>query len=260
MFRLITLLLLVACGSDLSRECRVAGASQLQIEQDEYGFVESDKCDSLLLSALISSAGYAVDISAAEDDPGHWYRRPLGYAECYASGESRSTISRDQLLGLYWHIWAHQDLGMANRLWAYGQSHFWRMGEGRLGGADTVMNPAMISTLAQMIYRMGGRSHKERLLPVIWSMTTEPGQLYRNRLVALHLGLRRELYGNVGLQADRVLGQLRQTWPDNPLFAWAAGNTCNALGLATNGTIPSGVHNSDEYVYEKIFVLGRLRG
>lgn len=256
----LLLALLTACGSgERGRDCRVSGGPSVELEQDVHGFVEAEKCDSLFLSGLVSSAGYDVDIEAAEGEPGEWFRRPTSYPECWASGESRSTISRDQLLGLYWHIWTHGDLAMAERLWDYGMERGWKMGDGRHHGADTLMNPAMLSTLAQMIYRLGGEDNSARHVPTIWHVTTEEGQFYRNRLTAVHLTLREELYESIGLQARTVVNRLVELWPDNPLYRLAAGDTCTALDRVLDSATPSGVHSEEEYVYEKAFVLGRLR-
>lgn len=264
MRKIIILLIAIfigSCGTPRPVNTRTCTPIQIKVEfeRDQHGFVETTKCDSLFFSGLLSASGYKVEIEAAEIESGKWLRRPVSYAECYTAGESRSTISRDQLLGVYWHAWTHKDLDMLERMWDYGVNHLWVMGEGRLAGADTVMNAAMISTLAEMIYQLGGENHAiSRNLPVIWDVK-ENESLYVNRLTALHLGLRKQVYGNIGRQAEQTLQKLVELWPDNPLFRWAIGDICGARHYLTLNKIPSGVHNPDEYIFEKAFVAYQVR-
>jgi len=227
--------------------------------QDQHGFVLTDHCDSTLFSGLLGASGYRVDMTAAEVGPGHWLRRPTSYPECWGCGKSRSTISRDMLLGVYWWAWANKDRGVLERMWDYGVSHFWLMCRGRMFGMDTVMNPAMIATLAELIYRLGGKNHWfARRLPTWWSVTEDPSKYYVNRLTALHLGLRLALGMPVGLQGSRNLAKMRKLWPDNPLFAWACRHIAAARNLVRVDTIPSGVHSADEYPIEREFVRAQV--
>jgi len=256
MHKLLLAILLTACGSHPEPRSCSGQPEHVQLEQDPSGFVETHKCDSLIWSGLMSAAGYDVDMVAAEVGPGEWLRRPSNYKECYASNESFSTISRDQLLGVYWHAWIHKDRAMLERLWDYGSANAWRMGSGRLFGADTLMNPKMISTLAQMIHRLGGDNHKARLVPALWSVVHDQPKYYVNRLSALHIELRRRVYGHTSKNGQNALLEMHRTWPKNPLFAWAYGHACEARDLANLVTIPTGIHNDDEYIYERAFVQG----
>lgn len=147
---------------------------------------------------------------------------------------------------------------MLERLWKYGEDNGWVMGQGRLEGADTIMNPSMISTLAQLIYRLGGADNSSRHIPTFWGVKRDSDSFYVNRLTALHLVLRREAYGYLGLQAQRTAKVLAETWPTNPLMVLVANNQCKAGKLAASIQVPPGVHSDTEYVYERIFVLGRL--
>jgi hypothetical protein len=263
----LAILLFFGCGSDdSSRDSTVSvdysklekNFKQVPLDQDQFGFVDTGHCDSTLFSGMISSAGKQVDMIAAESEPGRWFRRPTEYPECWATGKSRSTISRDMLLGVYWHAWVYKDLPMLERLWEFGEANFWRMGEGRLAGADTVMNSSMISTLAQMILVLGGEDHFiSRNLPVSWSVFEEP---FKNRLTAIHLMLRQEAFGDLGSQAESVLRELAEKYHDNPLFLAAAGLTNSAVVILNKGweVIPSGTHSPKEYPYEWTFVAGRL--
>lgn len=187
--------------------------------QDGNGFILSSLCDSLLATSLagISLPKEVIDITAARADDGQWFRRPS--QDCYATGDSKSTISRDMLLGLYWYIWRHKMLDEAEALYQYGESHNWIMGEGNFpdGFDRVIMSPAMISTLAQIIYELGGTDRNiSRRLPTVWTVP-EPG--FQQHLTALHLVLRREVYGSISPNARHVLGELYYDSPNNPLFA-----------------------------------------
>lgn len=267
----IVLMLMAACGSSTNlRTCDLStyNTPAVELHQDSHGFVEYEKCDSLFLSGLVSASGIDVDLGEAEINSGEWLRRPADYAECYAAGESRSTISRDQLLGVYWYAWRSQDVDMLERLWDFGKARNWKMGDGRLLGADTVLNPAMISTLAQMLYMMGSDrgSVITRNLPVSWSVKYDTSNYYVNRLTALHLLLRKEAYGSISAGSQGVLIEMTDKWPGNPLFAIAAGRKCRAAAniskfeetISERDTTRIGVHNEDEYKYEVLFVISYL--
>lgn len=268
---LLTCFMAISCGhkgkKDPNCDETPIEPTSIEIEQDVHGFVETDKCDSLLFSAMIASVGFDVDILAAENSPGEWYRRPTSYPECWSVGQSRSTISRDMLLGLYWYAWSTKNVDILYRLWDYGVENNWVMGDGRLNGADTIMNTAMISTLAQMIYKLDGRDLQTNLfsnivsrhLPVTWSVSDKP---FVNRLSAMHILLRQELFGSVGFTAKATTRTLVEMYPDNPLFLLSNGNVCSAIHYANmDNFTASGVHgDGKEYVYERIFVLGRLLG
>ncbi len=119
------------------------------------------------------------------------------------------------------------------------------------------MNPAMISTLAQMIYTMGGEDHGFlRHVPAVWGVVLEQPRYYVNRLTALHIELRRRAFGKSSQNALRTVKELHRTFPENPLFSWAYGHICESYELSQNGKIPLGIHNDDEYIYERAFIQG----
>lgn len=158
---------------------------------DRYGFIESDKCDALLFTGLLGAAGRRSMILAARDKNGAWHRRPLD-RPCYPQF-SKSSISRDMLLGLLWYIWRNKSLDIANDLWDYGVKHNWIMGEGY--PSRIYFTPGLQATLAEIIYRLGGKDHWYiRNLPQVWvgSMTG-----YRAHLEILHIMLRGELLGYI---------------------------------------------------------------
>ena len=221
-------LLLVSCGrggtpsspADPELQQRAEMYRQLVSEvQDEHGFIYTHECDSTLFSGLLGAAGVPVDLTAAEDPevPGRWYRRPVSLPECWESGKSRSTISRDMLLGVFWWAWVEGRLDVLERIWDYGERRSWFMGDGRLGGFDTLLVPTHISTLAQLIYRLGGEDRTSwRLLPVSFSSDCEG---FKCHIRALHIALRHEAYGETGYLTQRTMFSILQRNPGRPLLA-----------------------------------------
>lgn len=162
--------------------------------QDASGFIESDHCDALLFTALLGSVSdTGIDMHAAEISPGKWTRRPLlnGIDTCYPEN-SKSSISRDMLLGLMWWAWQTKNLSVAEDLWEYGQSHSWIMGEGDI--SRTFFTPNSQATLAELIYRLGGEDHYiTRAIPV--TLTETDG--YQRHLTMLTILLRAEMIGRI---------------------------------------------------------------
>ena len=201
----------------------------IKTHQDANGFIHSDKCDSLMFTALAATRlDFSVDILAAREDSGKWFRRPA--KDCLEKGESRSTISRDMLLGLYWYIWMHKDINMAKELYAYGENTNWLMGDwsDTEGLSRVVLTPAMISTLAQMIHVMSGEDYKARHLPVPFTLQKEG---YRSHLTGLHLLLRYRIFGGFTDNEYGIARDLAKREPGNPLFQIVVGNKHNAAKI-----------------------------
>jgi hypothetical protein len=187
---------------------------------DPSGFVDVARCDSTTFSGLLGSSGVDVDLLAAEVGPGQWLRRPTAYPECWAAGESRSTISRDALLSVMWWAWSNSDLATLERLWAYGAAHSWRMGRGRLAGADTLANPNIVSLLAHSIYALGGR-------PPAWALAIIPAwaadvEGYERHLQVAQITLWGEVVGSIPAGAAELLAQHAASQPGNPVMRAAS--------------------------------------
>lgn len=188
-------------------------------KQDASGFILSDECDSLLFTGLVGSVpGINVDIDAAQDAQGSWHRRPLELPECCPEF-SKSSISRDMLLGLAWYAYSNGRLDISEGVIKYALSHWMVMGKG--AKSRTIMTPGLLSTFAWISYRLGGPSR----LWLRWIPTVESAQAtdYQAHLSMLHILLRRELTGKEDLHADVAQAQCKRQ-PNNPLFQWAAGN------------------------------------
>jgi hypothetical protein len=227
---LLTILLIVtACGR---AEVRSSGYSPAQALRDAYstiaeqnaqlrdpnGFIDVEHCDSLLFSSLNAvGADITIDIYSARNEQGQWFRRPLDYPECYASGFSKSSISRDMLLGLMWYLWSTRDLQGLQALYDYGEERNWIMGEG--DSARINLRLGLQTTLEAAIRRLKGDRLPliELADPFLGSPTG-----YEAHLQVLHILLRGEIYGSLSQSTAGKLLEQHKRQPRNPLFAYAS--------------------------------------
>lgn len=209
--------------------------------RDPSGFIETDTCDSLLFSSLVSFHK-SIDLWAAYDSStGQWHRTPS--KTCYSNQlaneahaddptwtpltpSSKSTISRDMLLGVMWYSYIHGDLPLAQSIWDYGTAHDWIMGDGLR--SRTQMSYSLLATLAQLIHELGGTDHQERHYPVIWL----PGATdYEAHILVWHILLRIRLYDKIEDTALARLKEQASRQPENALFIYAAGDVAKATEL-----------------------------
>lgn len=185
--------------------------------QDEFGFVESDHCDSLLFSGLARFGGASVSILAARDEAsGQWFRTP--FMDCYKnersnadrSRRSSSTISRDMLVGALWALYGDRNDGALKEMIAYGKRHRWLMGQGSF---DRVFfTPNFQDTL----YRLVGRTFKG--MPYAW---IDPKKDHQRHIVALNILLRGELEAKIDGSMLRLIKSFRKQSPKNALYQYA---------------------------------------
>jgi hypothetical protein len=176
----------------------------------------TDSCDSLLFTGLYYSIGGTnVSISAARDDSGKWHRRSLAADECYPQ-TSKSSISRDMILGLLWGLWANGDLADLKDLIAYGDSHNWTLGEG--DASRVVMTPAIISTMYLIQEDLGGEKAGTRGdFPIVADKSLVG---FEAHLAVLHILLRGKLVGASDGQVEFLKSQAERQ-PKNALFQLA---------------------------------------
>lgn len=188
----------------------------IKTRQDNDGFVDTYQCNSLQRSGLAAAAGLPVRLSAAEEPvhPGRFFRRPTTYAECFGAKESRSTISPDDLLGLFWGAHTTRDLALLERVWAYGSSRTWFMGDDDAGGVHTLLKPRQVALLAAVIHKLGGKDHVERRYHA-------PGyaqcQGYECALQVYEITLRGEVEGGLTNAERGALKQAADRQRENPL-------------------------------------------
>jgi hypothetical protein len=134
------------------------------------------------------------------------------------------------LMGVMWWAVANERLDILEDLFAYGEDNEWFMGDGRLEGADTYMNPLWVSTLAECIHFLGGENH--------WAWRSVPQTYakadgYSAHLQVLNMLLRRQMGVKENIDTEIVNYYVKQQ-PDNALFQYAAGNLKKAEALALN--------------------------
>lgn len=208
-------------------EAKVAKYSEFSMnERDQYGFILSKDCDSTLFTGLYNTVpGLGVELLAARNSDGQWFRRPLvdGKDTCYPH-HSASTISRDMLLGVLWSAWRNKDLSMAEDLWNYGVSHDWNMGQGDF--SRTFFTTRMQGILAELIYRLGGTDHKNARAYV---SITKPLILdfrrgnkgFQAHLDVLSILLYSEMRGFIKVDDKRILSIHNKRSSRNALFSYA---------------------------------------
>lgn len=226
----LILALLVGCGSppkkaeappDLRQALETKTALYEKLfkgQQDEFGFIETDACDSLIFTG-ISNPG--AKLTAAEIEPGRWIRRPAAYPECWSNGLSRSDISRDGLLGVIWWAIENKDSAVLLRLWKYGEKHNWVMGE--RGWEHAVFAPTHISMLAQALYYTSSGKHDFVIRHSRYPMLSA-GEGYRAHLQVLHYLIQQEIYGSSLITDEKIIEALAAENPNNPAIQLAAGN------------------------------------
>ncbi len=108
-------------------------ASYMQLTQqafDQDGWILTAKCDALLHTSLLATTE-ATDpdvLVKSRDENGRWFRRPS--KDCLSSGSSKSSISRDMLLGLLHPVALFKLQDVAEDLVRYAEENKWVMGEG----------------------------------------------------------------------------------------------------------------------------------
>lgn len=273
---LIITLLFTGCGRPGDKpETHLSVREQLEQRRSEYltllpdvqgeaGFVDADHCDSVLFSGLMASSGIdSIDVEAAEDDakPGRWYRRPVTEPECYSIGASRSTISRDMLLGVMWWAWAEKRLDVLERMWSYGEARDWFMGDDSAGGFHTQLGP-LIPLLAREILALGGEDHWAwRRIPLA-SESDEGKTDFEAHLQVLQIMLNAEVSYGVTEKGLARLREQAERQPGNPLFqyalhAWTDGQLDVAANLLLNeqywptGRLPTSADRCSNWVLER---------
>lgn len=120
----------------------------------ESGWPDAWSCDGTLWAGLARGVGIdIVKIGLAEYQPGQIHRRPT--PDCWTNGidlGSKSTISRDMLLGYIFGSWKSGDWPRLQRLASYGGSHDWIMGEPWPAAAgEVLMTGNLIGLLGRIL-------------------------------------------------------------------------------------------------------------
>lgn len=219
---LLLALLLVSCGKKEPQKAhgdldaiKAKGETYLGMSsqwQDNYGFVSG--CDSLLWTSLFKVSGGAVDLKLAKDADGSWQRHPSG--DCFP-GKSKSSISRDMILGLMLAIWETKDLAEANSLVKYLEDHDNTLGEhdGSIDGRNRVYaNPGFAGLIYRLRWRLGGPYSAKVEVPV----PVLPVDGYEAHLQALTTLLWALMEGGISqVQLNALKGQTERQ-PNNAVY------------------------------------------
>lgn len=195
-----------------------ANYEQLAPFDSESGFVtHGDLCDSLFFTGLVAAAlpERAIDLTQARESSAEvrWFR-DAQHTCGPANGTSRSTISRDQVLGLMWWAWRAKQLEPVESLLEdLRHNGYFLRGEGTPGELFT---GPILHTLALEVEALGGTS------PTVVERTASSGYSttfgFVSHLTAWQLALDAEIAGTASDgQLDTAL-ELAQREPKNPLF------------------------------------------
>lgn len=134
----------------------------------ETGWPSKDDCDGTLWAGLARAGQVSsVMLNRAKHADGKIHRRPT--SPCYANGQdlgSKSTISKDMLLGYVYGLFRSGNRGELEYLFGYGRSNNWIMGEPASEVGRVVLTPNGIATLCRAIKSLGGSYKPECDLPV----------------------------------------------------------------------------------------------
>lgn len=233
MKRLICTLLLAACGSqheshdsDVPESLLVKRTLYLDLvksQQGLAGFIDLEACDSVLYSGLLGAAGADVTLTAARDGAGTWTRNPT--RDCYADGGSDSSFSRDMYMGLLWYAAETKDLALVQETYDYCNSHTTNVGLGCVFGKGSILDPKyiispnLISTTAELLYRLGGEDHS--IARNMYTRESSGLTGFQAHLSVLHILLRGKLIGTIPQSSlDRLAEQIDRQ-PENSLFQLA---------------------------------------
>lgn len=182
------------------------------LKRDSSGWIMAEDCDALLYNGLMACTNN-VRITVARDKDGWWYRRPIYYPECYECGGSGSSISRYMLTGLMWYLWHNGDIFSADDLYKHAKLHSFVMGKG--DQAILIMMPGLESTLANIIYKLGGKNHfLARHQFRAWPDNLDHYELH---LLMLEMALFHMMHGYLPKRAVESLKKYAAKNPGNPL-------------------------------------------
>lgn len=164
----LTALALTGCSwferDNEPKPSRGADFAALQVKYEKYleltsetfdkdGWIMTEKCDALLHSSMLATTGVISmeTLLKGRDADGRWWRRPS--RDCLSTGSSKSSISRDMLLGLMHPIMVNKDYDVAKKLVDYANDNKWTMGEhdGSIDGRNRVLlTPGLFNLMADL--------------------------------------------------------------------------------------------------------------
>lgn len=227
------------------------------------GWPSDEDCDGALWAGIARLAGADwVDISAAVQPDGRPTRRPFsdcGPHDLGYNGGSATTVSNDMITGIIAGMYASgsADTYTAKRLWDYGYSHSWIMGEPNYYVSRVVLRPNGITMLARLLYytSQGRIDYAARFGPILYGPATED---FEGHLMILGRYLQSKLGGpQYGMQVTEIVASHYR--PNDAFSQAVAGNSAKAARLLlSHYKSPSYVRGHPSYHLVHWLVAARI--
>jgi hypothetical protein len=250
------LILLVSCGHFKKHESTKPSAStnldEVRVKREAVkldvassldpltGWPSANDCDATLWGGLACSVGLPVNIKLAEYAPGEIHRRPFKACWNEIEGDvgSKSTISKDMLLGYTSCLWAQKDLAGLQALANYGEAHDWLMGKPTDQIGRVLLSGNGVGLLGRMVYVLSNSTDDRyyRRTGYLYPTVTLD---YERHLQTHGILLQDEVDQAYNLTAinSEMLDRLLENYtfdPLNPLFAAALAKFTGDYGIAIN--------------------------
>jgi hypothetical protein len=187
---------------------------------DKDGWILTDECDALLHNSLLATteaSDYASLLKARSKD-GRWFRRPA--MDCLSTGSSKSSISRDMLLGLMHPIVLFKDKDTVKRLIEYANDNKWVMGEhdGSLDGRNRVLLTPKFYNLIADVYSYTKDTLDSRPPEDEEDPYELKGVSFTDHLDGLAIEIKGMIYGGINDFELRILKRNKEADPNNALY------------------------------------------
>lgn len=218
-------LLTIGCGEHDEKESKASNLELLDAKRkiylelssatlDEDGWILTKECDSLLHTSLYYFGGGSSDILKAQDEDGRFWRRPG--RDCLAKGGSKSSLSRDMMLGAMIAIWKAKDLSTIEKAISYVEKTG-SMGEhdGSLDGRNRVSaSPAFEALMYELRDQLGGKYSSKQEIPQAYF----PQKGYQAHLQALNIALMGMMSGKISTIQRNTLASQVEDDPNNAVY------------------------------------------
>ena len=186
----------------------------IESHQDSQGFVLTDHCDATLFSGLLASLPLPKDVimSSAKNKGGYWLRRPANHPQCYPK-HSKSSISRDMILGVMWYCWFSGKKQLMKTTYNHIKDHDYVMGFGI--PSRLLLMPGLEATMAEIA---GEGSWWTRNMLQTWPQNLTDYQIH---LAFLHALLRGDMKGYITKSMFEMFDTYSIDNYNNPLYQFA---------------------------------------
>lgn len=283
---IVLFLLCVSCVSFQKKENKpqktIQPIDELRVKAENYknwtaelelenGVLPQFRCDSLLFQSLYEIATDGdLDITIYQGKPGQWFRS-FQHNCFYRDNDgnpvlngSRTTISRDMILGLLHWIWEHKDLTMVEDLISWGRSASpkWFMGDGPNfleRETRTHMRGPLLGTMFEIAYRLGGEDNPIRHFPY---RATGKANGFHLHLEVTHTFLRGLIFDGLTKSELASIERASNKQQDNAYYNavynyFKDGDQEKSIAMLLNkklfpiDSLPSGQDRCSDYIYQR---------